>query len=373
MNSFSDTMRYISNMNIKFSFIVFFLSFLFGCKNKIVTISPVEEKITEAVYASGVVKSLDQYQVYASANGVVAELLVQEGDMVKKGDVLMRLKNTTALLNADNAGLAANYAAAASNTEKLRDMQNAIQLAKVKMDNDASLLERQRNLWKQDIGTRNEVERMELAYANSSTAYEAAKLKYAELQKQLSFQDKQAQKNLSISKSITADYTVKSELDGKVYNLLVTKGEMVNMQSPVAVVGNANNFMIELQVDEFDIARIRPGQRVLINMDSYKGQVFEAAVTRINPLMNERSKSFTIEADFVKQPPALFPNLTCEANIIIQSKDKALTIPRNYLLDNDYVLMKNSEKRKVVTGLKDYQKVEIVEGLTAKDFIRKPE
>ncbi|MBK8611196.1 MAG: efflux RND transporter periplasmic adaptor subunit [Chitinophagaceae bacterium] len=349
------------------------LFLLIGCKDKTATINPTEEKITEAVYASGVIKSVDQYQVYASANGVVTEVLVQEGDMVNKGDALMHLNNTTAQLNIDNAGLAANYAAAASNTEKLRDLQNAVQLAKVKMDNDASLLGRQRNLWKQDIGTRNEVERLELAYANSSNAHDAAKLKYAELQKQISFQDKQAQKNLSIIKSIAADYTVKSELDGKVYNLLVSKGEMVNMQSPVAVVGNAGHFTLELQVDEYDIARIKPGQRVLINMDSYKGEVFEATVSRINPLMNERSKSFTIEAVFVKQPPALFPNLTCEANIVIRSKDRALTMPRNFLMNGDYVLLENNEKRKVVTGLKDYQKVEIMEGLTSKDVIRKPE
>jgi multidrug efflux pump subunit AcrA (membrane-fusion protein) len=346
---------------------------IIGCKNKVVTVRPVEEKITESVYASGIVKSKDQYQVYASANGVVDNLLVEEGDLVKRGEVLMRLKNTTARLNTENALLAANYAATSSNTEKLRDLQNVIQLAKIKMQNDSSLLERQRNLWKLDIGTRNELERMELAWRNSLTSYEAAKLKYADLQKQISFQDKQAQKNVSITKSIAADFMVKSETDGKVYSLLVTNGEMVNVQSPVAIIGSGTNFMLELQVDEYDIARIKKNQQVLISMDSYKGAVFEGVVIEINPLMNERSKSFTVEADFITPPPALFPNLTCEANIVIQSKDKALIIPRNYLLDGDYVLMKNNEKRKVVTGLKDYQKVEIVKGLTATDVIRKPE
>ena len=58
---------------------------------------------------------------------------------------------------------------------------------------------------------------------------------------------------------------------------------------------------------------------------------------------------------------------------MIKSKEKVLIIPRNYLLAGDYVLMENSEKRKVVTGLKDYQKVEIVKGLSAKDIIRKPQ
>lgn len=359
---------------IKPGHILLFLFFMaIGCKKKVLTVTPAEEKITESVYASGIVKSKDQYQVYASANGVVADLPVEEGDLVKKGEVLMRLKNTTARLNTENAVLAANYASTSSNTEKLRDLQNAIQLAKIKMENDSSLLERQRNLWKQNIGTRNELERLELAWRNSLNACQAAKLKYRDLQKQISFQDKQAQKNVSITKSIAADFTLKSETDGKVYNLLVTTGEMVNVQSPVATIGSATDFMLELQVDEYDIARIKKNQQVLISMDSYKGAVFEGIVTKINPLMNERSKSFTVEADFVKPPPALFPNLTCEANIVIKSKDKALIIPCNYLLNGDYVLMKNNEKRKVVTGLKDYQKVEIIKGLTNKDVIRKPE
>jgi multidrug efflux pump subunit AcrA (membrane-fusion protein) len=100
--------------------------------------------------------------------------------------------------------------------------------------------------------------------------------------------------------------------------------------------------------------------------------VFEATVRKINPIMNERSKTFTIEADFIKPPPALYPNLTCEANIIIQQKESALTIPRNYLLAGNKVMLENKELRKVVVGLKDYEKVEILGGLTEQDIILKP-
>lgn len=147
---------------------------------------------------------------------------------------------------------------------------------------------------------------------------------------------------------------------------------MVNTQSPVAIVGDATGFILELQVDEYDIARVQPGQKVLLSMDSYKGQVFEAEVKKINPLMNPQSKSFTVEAAFIKPPPALYPNLTTEANIVIAVKEKALTIPRNYLLEGDFVLLPGKEKEKITTGLKDYQKVEILSGLTVNDVILKP-
>lgn len=147
---------------------------------------------------------------------------------------------------------------------------------------------------------------------------------------------------------------------------------MANTQTPVAVIGDAHHFYLELQADEYDIARIRVGQPVFVTLDSYRGRAFEAVVEKIYPIMNEKSRSFTIDAGFVKQPPVIYPNLTLEANIVIQTKEKALTIPRSYLQEGDYVMLENKQKRKVTTGLKDYQQVEIVDGLTAADVIIKP-
>ena len=177
---------------------------------------------------------------------------------------------------------------------------------------------------------------------------------------------------MQIASAIKNDYTIKADDDGKVYNILMKQGEMANTLSPVAIIGNANDFMMELQVDEFDINRIKIGQKIILSMDSYKGQVFEAVVTKIDPIMNDRSKSFTVEAVFIKQPATLYPNLTCEANIVIQQKEKALTIPRNYLLAGDSVWLEKNKKGKVIVGLKDYQKVEIISGITVNDFIYKP-
>lgn len=355
------------------SIFVLSVAVLFGsCKSKQEKLQPVKEKITESVYASGIIKSKNQYQVFSSLNGLVSVLHVTEGDVVKKGDPIISLTNTTAQLNTENAAISADYASVSANAEKINELQVAINLAKEKMDNDALLLQRQKNLWAEQIGTRNELDQRELAYRNSVNAFQTAKLRLAELQKQLNFQAKQSQKSLQISKVIAGDYIIRSEYNGKIYSLLKEKGEMVSVQSPVAVIGDAASFYLELQVDEYDIARIQPGQKILLNLDSYKGQVFEATVRKINPIMNERSKTFMVEADFTKEPPALYPNLTCEANIVIQQKEAALTIPRNYLLAGNKVMLENKELRQVTVGLKDYEKVEILGGLTEHDVILKP-
>jgi hypothetical protein len=88
--------------------------------------------------------------------------------------------------------------------------------------------------------------------------------------------------------------------------------------------------------------------------------------------MNERTKTFTIEASFTKAPPELFPNLTVEANILLQSKKNILTLPRNMVSDDRTVTKSNGEKVSVITGLKDYQKIEILSGISADDELIVP-
>jgi multidrug efflux pump subunit AcrA (membrane-fusion protein) len=348
------------------------LFFLIACSHKQEKTKVSIENITESVYASGVVKSRNQYEAFATVNGLVKKRLVKEGDIVTNGQPIISLVNETPRLSAENAQLGAAYASVAANRDKLNELRINIDLARSKMQNDSSLYERQKNLWAQQIGTRFDLEQRQLAYQNSTTAYRSAILRYNDLQKQINLTAQQAQKNAQISSTVLNDYTIKSKLNGKVYTILKEEGEMVNVQTPIAIIGDANDFLLELQVDEYDIGRIRLGQTVLVSMDSYKGQTFEAVIEKIDPIMNERSRTFKVEAGFTKKPPQLYPNLTVEANIIIQVKQNALTIPRNYLIDDSLVLLENKEKRKVVTGVKDYQKAEIINGLQKDEVILKP-
>lgn len=350
--------------------ILFFI--LHACSAKTDKIKPLEEPITESVYASGIIKSNHQYNVYSSVNGVISSVLVEEGALVRKGQPILQLENAGEQLYTSNAELTARYTAMQSNAEKLNELQVNINLAYVKMQEDLLLKERQTTLWKQDIGTKYELEQKELAAKTSVAAFESARLRFLQLQKQLKYQDTQSAINLQIANSAGADYTIRSGMEGRLYKIEKKQGEMVNTLSPVAIIGDAAFFHIELQVDEYDINRIQKDQEIILSMDSYKDQLFTARVTLINPIMNESAKSFTVEAVFIKAPGSLFPNLTCEANIVIQQKAKAITIPRTYLLDGDSVMMTKTKKVKVLVGLKNYQKAEILKGLTAEEYIFKP-
>lgn len=346
--------------------------FLTQCSDRQEQTKPSVEDISESVYAYGVVKSQNQYNVFSTVTGLIQKIYVTEGDLVKKGDPILKLSNKASELNRENAELSAEYATVNANLDKLRELGISIDLARSRLSNDSLLYVRQQNLWARKVGSRIELEQRELAYANSMTARQTAILRYKELKRQIDFTARQSKKNLQLSSSLANDFTITSQADGRVYSIFKEQGEIVNPQSPIAVIGDAMTFKLELQVDEYDIARIAEGQKILVGMDSYKGKVFEALVDRISPYMNQQSKSFTIDAAFLTEPPKLYPNLTVEANIIIRTRENVLTIPRNYLIGDTVVMLKNKEKRKVIIGLRDYQKAEVIEGLTPMDVLLKP-
>ncbi len=347
-------------------------SLLFACKNNIQKIKPTVESISESIYASGIVKSKNQYQAFATVNGIIEEVFVSEGDSVHKGMPILSISNETQRLNKENAELSVSFSDVKANQGKLNEAKAFIELSRNKMKSDSLMYARQKTLWEQQIGSQVEFEQRELQYGNSKTAYYSAIVKYNDLKRQLNFNAAQARKNLSISSTLAGDYVLRSEIDGLVYSLAKTKGEIVGVQTPLAVIGDATSFILEMQVDEYDILKMKKELIVMVTLDSYKGQVFEARVTKINPLMNERSKTFLVEAEFLKQPEILYPNISFEANIVVASKNKAMLIPRNYLLNDSTVIKSNGEKVRVATGLKDYQKVEILSGISATDELLDP-
>ena len=357
---------------MKKAVILLFLIGLFSCSKKQETTQPIVSSITESVYASGIVKSKDQYQVFANVNGIIEKVLVAEGDTVTMGTPLFYIQQTEQQINVANAAASAQFSDLKSNQEKLRQAQMFMHVAADKMKQDSSLYFRQQEIWKQAIGSKTELELRALNYENAKANYYAAKVTYSDLKRQLQLNDEQAKRTLAVAENKLRDYTVKSAINGIVYSIDKLKGTWVSAQMPLAVVGASDLFVLEMQIDEYDILKIKLQQQVFITMDAYKGEVFEARISKIYPLMNERSKTFLVEAQFTKLPPKLYPNITFEANIVLNSKQKTLLIPRAYLHKDAAVITNDNDTLNVVTGLKDYNNVEILKGITKETVLLKP-
>ncbi|MFQ6540373.1 hypothetical protein ACLNEE_16955, partial [Aphanothece stagnina RSMan2012] len=141
---------------------------------------------------SGVVVSTDQYQAYAMATGVIASVAVSEGDSVVRGQLLATIRNDAATLGKENAMLAADYAAQRNNAERLEEARTAVTMAALKRADDSMMALRQRNLMRQGVGSKVEVDQRELAAATSRANHESAQLRLAQLEKQLRFAARQA-------------------------------------------------------------------------------------------------------------------------------------------------------------------------------------
>jgi multidrug efflux pump subunit AcrA (membrane-fusion protein) len=210
-----------------------------------------------------------------------------------------------------------------------------------------------------------------LAAEVSSNTVISLRKKVLRKEKDLKNQLAQLQNNVITSTSRSNDFSLKTIMHGKVYQTFKQRGDLVTLQEPLAIIGDAQQFVLKMLIDEVDISKVQIGQKVLVNLEAYNGKLFEAKVTRIAPKMDDRTQTFEIEAKFVKPPSHLYMGLTGEGNIIIEEKRDVLVIPREYLQPGNKV---ETDKGwvKVTTGLSNWSYVEIVAGLKEGTIIYTP-
>ena len=338
---------------MRYSFLILNTFLLFAtssCSRKTKDeIQPTKGTITQSVYASGVVKSENQYTVYPTVNGVLQKINVVVGQSITQGQSLFQLESDKASLNTENARLAYQLSQSENRfiQDKIAEMETKVQAAKDKLTLDESVYKRNKNIKQYNVISEVDYEKVELAYKNSKSNYEAVVRQLGQLKSQLNYDQSRSNVNLKLNEKSQSDFNIKSTISGELYDLLVKEGTLVTPQTPLAVVGKKNSFLLELDVDENDMAQVKLGQKMEVTMDSYKREVFEATVDKIYPIMDIRSRTFKIEAHFITPPNKLYPNLTAEANIIIQNKKNVLTIPRSYLVDKEFVTVGKDKKRKV--------------------------
>jgi len=349
-----------------------FVLFL-SCSQKRETVYPQKAKLTSSVYASVTIQPDSLYKVYTVVAGILDENLVEEGDLVKKGDAILKINDRAPKLNSDNAYLSLQQSKenVQGNAAILKDIEDDIYSAKLKFTNDSINFSRQKRLWDQNIGSKSEYDTKKLAYELSENQLKQQKARYARTKYDLETKMEQAKNSYSTTQIVIDDYTVNSKINGRVYAILKEPGELVNTLEPLGAIGSATNFKIVMLIDEVDIIKVKVGQQTLVTLDAYPKKVFTASVSKIYPQKDERSQTFTIEALFTKTPATLYPGLAGEGNIVISEKEDVLTIPIEYLMDGNMVETEEGEVQ-VEVGFKNLESVEIVSGITESTKLLKP-
>lgn len=355
---------------------ILFLGIVWACQGKQETIQPQKKELIEAVYASGNTMPKNSYEVYATADGVLLEKLVQDGDIVEINQALFIIENDQQNIQQGNAQT--NYQIArenyTNNSPIIREIEVSIETLRRKVSNDSLNFIRYRNLVSKGISTQADFEQAELKYETSKNELQLQKERLAKTKNQLYLELKNAESQYQLQSDRIGDYVIESLIEGKVYEVYKEVGELVRRNEPLALLGSPNAVHIELIVDELDIKRVKVGQEVLLQIDALGDETFEAKVSKIYPLLNPQNQSFRVDAQFLKAPKENFTGLTVEANIIIRKKKDALVIPKNYLLEGDSVWIQqgnDKQKIKVVKGIETLEEVEILQGLKISDLIVK--
>jgi len=343
---------------------------LSGC-NRSDTIHPVRKNIIETVYASGKIISENEYSIYALSSGTVKEKLVKEGDTVSKDKILYIIKNDASAARLDAARTA--YENAQSNASPqsriLNDLRLAMQNASVKFSNDSLQYTRMKNLLEQNATSKVNADNAFTNYTVSLNQKKSAEEKFHSGMNDLKVALENAKSQLAAAQNELDNYYIKSNADGTVFQTLKETGEAVRAGEIVALLGETAGRIIKLSVDQQDIDKIKTGQEVLMKTDITGNTIYHATISRIYQVMNEIDQTFRADAvfkDSARSTRSGFIHGSVEANIIIQQKDNALTVPRKAIVADDSVKVNADGKTKTIavkTGISTLDDVEILNGL----------
>ena len=283
----------------------------------------------DAVYATGVVEPIDYARFGATVPGRVAELLVDEGDEVRKGEVVARLDDRQP-------------------RARLQDARARLLMAEADIARDQTLMSR---------GVLA-VQTLERAQQERDQAAAAVDLFARQLE----------------------DYTVLSPLAGTVMKRNVELGETVPANAVMFEISSTARKRIAADVDERDIAGVALGAALAAHADGFPDEAFEAKVTNIRRQGDASSRTFRVEAD-LSSDTKLMIGMTVDVDIVIDQRADALLVPAAAVAHGAsqggrpgapfaFVVEDGRARRvDVKTGAVGAAKVEIVSGLKDADRV----
>lgn len=253
-----------------------------GILNKEEVLKVVVEKvqkrsIIETVSASGKIQPEVEVKISPDVSGEVVELKVKEGDKVKKGDLLAKIKPDIYESYYDRA-------LATLNAQKAAEANAKARLAQVKAQfiNAKSTFERNETLWKQKAISQSEFDAAKAAFEVAKEEVTAAEESYKAAQFNVSSTDagvKEARENL-------AKTNIYSPVDGTISKLNIELGERVVGTSQFAGteimrIANLNEMEVDVSVNENDIVKVKLGDTAMVEVDAYLNRKFKGIVTEI--------------------------------------------------------------------------------------------
>ncbi|MBS1730201.1 MAG: efflux RND transporter periplasmic adaptor subunit [Bacteroidetes bacterium] len=306
--------------------------------------------ITEVVTASGKVFPEIEVKVSPDISGEIVELNVQEGDTVRKGQVLAKIYADIYESQRQQAAAVVSQSEAQVNNSKAQ--LDALQAT---LDQAQSAYNRQKKLLTEKVISQSEFEQAEQAFLSAKAQFAAAKASISANKANVL----SAEASLTRADKDMSRATITAPMDGVISLLAVKKGERVagnsfNIGTEMMRIADLNSIEAQVDVGENDIPKVKLGDTALVEVDAFTGRKFKGIVYKIaNPVSNALSSAASsatvtnyqvhirILPDSYKdlmvkgQPFPFRPNMTASADIQTQTHLNALSVPLNAVTTRD--------------------------------------
>jgi RND family efflux transporter, MFP subunit len=340
--------------------------------------------IIETVMASGKIYPVSEVKISPDVSGEITELYVQEGDSVRKGQVLAAINSTIykSMVNRANAQLNQTRSSV-SNASAL------MQQAKAQLDQATATYERNKKLYQEYAISASEFEMAETAYKSAQATYQAA----IESIKGNQYGVAGAEANVTEARQSLQRTTIYAPMSGIVTKLFVKKGERVVGTAQMAGteilrVADMSKMKVDVEVGENDIQKVKQGDTANIEVDAYPNRTFKGVVVQISQSstatglqqtmtsLTDQVTNYTVSvqllaesySDLLQADKKRFPfrpGMSASVEIITRHERNILSVPINAVTtrdeENDEEVQRNEKIKEYVFVVNNQQKTELKE------------
>ena len=299
--------------------ILLIVTFAGGSKENIIMVQTEKvqkRNITQTVTATGKIDPEFKVLITPEVTGEIISLPVKEGDRVKKGQLLIKIKGDQYMAQKDR--LAANL----QSSEASLQMRDA-ELNRVQLEYD-----RTKELHSKGLASNSELETAEANYLSTKASYESAEANVLQSKAQL----REVLETLYKT-------TIYSPMDGVVTQLNVELAERVlgsgfSQGTNIMTVADLSNMEAVVDVDENDVVLVSVGDTANISIDAFGDKIFHGMVTEIGNSAKEAGfgtqeqvVNFSVKIKLIDLDPNLRPGMSCNADIETETVENVISVP----------------------------------------------
>ena len=326
--------------------------------------------LVQNVVATGRVATVSRAQVGSEISAVVLQRLVQEGDQVKPGDLLVVLKSDELLAQVRQAELALTELASSRRPQAAAELASA----KAQLEQASREATRRRNA-EAGILSREEVEQAVEAERVARNNYETARVKAAVLAAG-QVEEASLREQLAVAQAQLAKTKIRAAVAGTVLTRDVEPGDLVQPGQTLFTIALTGNTEIRVPLDERNLPQLALQQNATVISDAYPDQSFPARINFIAPSIDPQRGTVEVRLTVNPVPDFLRQDMTVSVNVETAKRARALAIPNDALSsikgDKAVVLMVRDgkvQRQQITLGLRGLAMSEVKSGLSEGDQV----